>query len=227
MAERTIAILGGTGAEGYGLALRWAKAGQQIVIGSRSEERAQEAATRMIEELPDANVSGKANPEAVAGADVVVLAVPLAAQIPTVKAVRDLLSEGAIVVDTTVPLEKAVGGRLSQWLPLWEGSAAERSARYLPKHARAVGAFHCVSASSLTNLEGEIHSDVQVCGNDPEARKVAAELVELIPGARALDGGSLENSRYAEQLSAMLIAMNLRHKVTSSGIRFTGFPGLD
>ena len=227
MAERTIAVLGGTGAEGYGLSLRWAKAGQKVVIGSRSAERAEEAAGRVLAELPDVEVSGKANPDAVAGADVVVLTVPLAAQIPTVKSVRDGLQERAVVIDTTVPLEKAVGGRLSQWLPLWEGSAAERSARYLPKHARAVGAFHCVSASSLTNLAGEVHSDVLVCGDDPEARKVASELVELIPGARALEGGPLENSRYAEQLSAMLIAMNLRHKVTSSGIRFTGFPGME
>ena len=225
--SRTIAVLGGTGAEGYGLALRWAHAGERVVIGSRSEERAREAAQRIRDALPDAQVSGAANPQAVSEAEIVVLTVPLAAQIPTIKSVREQLTERAIVIDTTVPLEKAVGGRLSQLLTLWEGSAAERSARYLPEHARAVGAFHCVSASSLTNLEESVHSDVLVCGDDPEARKVASELVGKISGARALDGGPLENSRYAEQLSALLIALNLRHKVSSSGIRFTGFPGLD
>ena len=224
---REIAVLGGTGAEGYGLSLRWAQAGERVVIGSRSAERAEEAAGRILEALPDAHVRGAANPEAVAGAEIVVLTVPLAAQIPTVKSVRELLVEKAIVIDTTVPLEKAVGGRLSQWLPLWEGSAAERLARYLPAHARAVGAFHCVSASSLANLAESVHSDVLVCGDDPDARRVASELVGKIAGARALDGGPLENSRYAEQLSALLIALNLRHKVSSSGIRFTGFPGLE
>ncbi len=225
--SRTIAVLGGTGAEGYGLSLRWAQAGERVVIGSRSAERAQEAAQRILAALPDARVRGAANTDAVAEAEIVVLTVPLAAQIPTLKSVRERLLENAIVIDTTVPLEKAVGGRLSQWLPLWEGSAAERAARHLPAYARAVGAFHCVSAASLTNLRESVHSDVLVCGDDPEARKVASALVEKIPGARALDGGPLENSRYAEQLSALLIALNLRHKVGSSGIRFTGFPGLE
>ena len=225
--QRTLAIVGGTGAAGFGLALRWAQAGERIVIGSRSAQKASEAADRVRAACPAADIRGAENSEAVRGAGVVVLTLPLVAQIDTLKSILDALEPGVVVVDTTVPLERALGGRLSQLLPLWDGSAAERAQRSLRDRASVVAAFHSLSASSLADLQTPLHSDTLVCGNDPAARAVVAELAEKIPGVRAVDAGLLENARYAEAVAALLIALNLRHKVRSSGLRITGLPGAE
>ena len=220
-----IAIVGGTGQEGFGLALRWAQAGESVIIGSRDPARATASASELKKVIPDAAVEGLANPEAVAQAKVVVLTVPLAAQIATLQSIRGRLQPGTVLVDATVPLEKALGGRLSRVIQLWDGSAAEQTARCVGKQVRVVGAFHCLSAEALRDLEHPVDSDVLITGDSRDARAVVSALVAKIPGARAVDLGPLDNSRYAEQLAALLINLNLRHRVSASGIRFTGIPG--
>ena len=220
-----IAIVGATGQEGFGLALRWAQAGESVIIGSRDPARARASASELKKMIPDAAVDGLANPDAVVQAKIVVLTVPLAAQIATLKSIRDRLQPGTVFIDATVPLEKALGGRLSRVIQLWDGSAAEQTARYVGKQVRVAGAFHCLSAEALRDLERPVDSDVLITGDSREARAAVSALVAKIPGARAVDLGPLDNSRYAEQLAALLITLNLRHRVSASGIRFTGLPG--
>jgi len=219
-----IAIVGATGQEGFGLALRWARAGESVIIGSRDPARARASASELKKMIPDAVVEGLANPDAVAQAKMVVLTVPLAAQIAALKSIRGRLQPGTVFIDATVPLEKALGGRLSRVIQLWDGSAAEQTARYVGKQVRVAGAFHCLSAEALRDLERPVDSDVLITGDSREARAAVSALVAKIPGARAVDLGPLDNSRYAEQLAALLITLNLRHRVPASGIRFTGLP---
>ena len=213
----TIAILGGTGAEGSGLAVRFAHAGARVRIGSRDLQKAQGAAQRIGN-----SVEGLLYADAVLSASVVILTVPLQAQISTLKAVRANLEPGAIVVDATVPLEAAVGGRLAHPLTLWAGSAAQQAARHVPAGVSVVAAFHCLSAELLAQLDRPVDCDVLVCGDNPEAKSVVREVAEMIPGVRAIDAGPLENARMVETAAALLIALNLKHKVKHSGMRITG-----
>jgi len=222
----SITIVGGTGQEGFGLALRWAHAGAHVRIGSRNRDRAAEACERLAQLVPQARLEAHLNAEAVERASLVVVTVPLAAQIETLQSIRDSLRSAAVVVDATVPLEKAIGGRLSQILPLWEGSAAERARRCLGSNVRVTAAFHCLSASLLGDLTQPVDSDVLVAGDDAEARALVCRWAGKIAGARAVDIGALENARYAEHLAALLISLNLRHRVKSSGVRFRGLPAL-
>lgn len=215
--EHTIAVVGGTGAEGFGLALRFARAGAVVRIGSRDLARAQEAARRAGN-----GVTGMLNADAVREAHIVVLTVPLAAQIATLKSLRDSFPPGAILVDATVPLEAAIGGRVSRTLALWSGSAAEQAARYVPDGVAVVAAFHCLSAEALARANQPVDCDVLICGDSPDAKGAVRELVGLIPGARAVDTGPLENARLIESLAALLISLNLRNKVKGSGVRITG-----
>ena len=219
-----IAIVGGTGQEGFGLALRWAQAGESVIIGSRDPGRASASASEIKKTVPDAAVEGLANAAAAAQAKVVVLTVPLAAQITTLKSIRDRLQPETVLIDATVPLEKALGGRLSRVIQLWDGSAAEQAARYVGKQVRVASAFHSLSAEALRDLDRPVDCDVLITGDSREARAAVFALVAKIPGARPLDLGPLENSRYAEQLAALLITLNLRHRVSASGVRFTGLP---
>ena len=211
-----IAIAGGTGAEGSGLAARFAKAGVEVRIGSRSVEKAQEAAKRIGE-----HASGHTNAEAVAGASIVILTVPLSAQVETLKSIRAHLAHGTIVVDTTVPLEIAIGGRVSRLLSLWDGSAAQQAARLLPG-MHVVAAFHALSAEGLAKLDHPLDSDALLCGDNAEAKAAVSQLAERIPGIRAVDAGGLDNARLLESAAALLISLNLRHKVKESGMRITG-----
>jgi NADPH-dependent F420 reductase len=218
----TIAVIGGTGAEGGGLALRFAKAGARVRIGSRTLEKAQEAARRIGGSAAAGVVTGHTNPEAAAGAKVVLLTVPLAAQVEILKSVRDSFEPGAILVDATVPLEIAIGGRLSRTVTLWDGSAAQQAARLAPGGVRVVAGFHSLSAESLARLDRPVDCDTLICGDDAEAKAVVSELAGLIPGVRAVDAGTLDNARLVESAAALLISLNLRHKVRSSGMRITG-----
>ena len=219
---RTIAVVGGTGAEGGGLALRLAKAGLGIRIGSRNLEKAQEAARRIAESTGAREVTGHTNPEATAGAKIVLLTVPLAAQVEILKSIRDSFQAGAILVDATVPLEIAIGGRLSRTVTLWDGSAAQQAARLAPEGVRVVAGFHALSAEALAHLDRPVDSDTLLCGDSAEAKTVVSELAALIPGVRAVDAGPLDNARLIESAAALLISLNLRHKVRSSGLRITG-----
>lgn len=223
--SQLIAVIGGTGNQGFGLALRWALAGEWIVLGSRDAERASQASERLRGLAREAIVTSAVNEEAVLGAPLVVLTVPLAAQTATLKAIKPNLAQGAILIDTTVPLEAAVGGRISRILPLWDGSAAQQSARLLGPAARVVAAFHSLSADRLHDLSRPLDSDVLVCGDDRDARAVVAGLARKIPGVNPIDLGPLDNARYSEHLAATLIALNIRHKVKSSGVRFSGLSG--
>ena len=223
--ETTIAVVGGTGAEGGGLALRLAKAGERVRIGSRTAEKAREAARR-ISAAAGAEVAGFANPEAVAGAGIVVLTVPLAAQVEILKSIRGSFAPGAILVDATVPLEIAIGGRVSRTIALWDGSAAQQAARLVPPGVSVVAAFHALSAEALSHLERPVDCDTLICGDSAEAKASVSRLAALVPGVRAIDAGPLDNARLLETAAALLISLNLRHKVKSSGMRITGLePG--
>jgi 8-hydroxy-5-deazaflavin:NADPH oxidoreductase len=218
----TIAVVGGTGAEGGGLALRFAKAGLAVRIGSRNSERARDSARRIAEATGASGVSGFANPEAAAGAAIIVLTVPLAAQVEILKSIRGSFSPGAILVDATVPLEVAIGGRISRIISLWDGSAAQQAARLAPEGVRVVSAFHALSAEMLAHLDQSVDCDALLCGDDAKAKSAVAELAETIPGVRAIDAGPLDHARFLESAAALLIALNLRHKVKGSGMRITG-----
>jgi NADPH-dependent F420 reductase len=222
MAGRKIAIVGGTGSEGYGLALRWARAGEHIVIGSRDEQRAVAAADKLQKEVvSNSQISGAENLQAVSGADVVVLTVPFQAHAATVRHIKPALKPGAILIDASVPLATAVGGKATQTIGVWDGSAAQQAAAVLKSAATVVAAFQNVSAD-LLNDDRDIESDVIICTDESKAREIVTELVHQIPGLRALDGGALENAHIVEQITALLITLNIRHKSHSAGIRITG-----
>jgi NADPH-dependent F420 reductase len=214
--QQTIAIVSGTGAEGFGLAARFARAGARVVVGSRDLQRAQDAARRI------GGVEGRLNADAVSEADIVVLTVPLAAQIPTLKSLQSSFRPSAILVDATVPLEAAIGGRVSHPLTLWAGSAAQQAVRYVPAGVSVVGAFHTLSAELLAQLDRPIDSDVLICGDNAGAKSVVSGLIAMLPGARAVDCGPLENARLIESAAALLISLNIRHKLKHSGLRITG-----
>jgi 8-hydroxy-5-deazaflavin:NADPH oxidoreductase len=219
-----IAILGGTGPEGSGLAYRWAKAGIEVVIGSRDAARAQEAAAQLRGKIgPSAKVEGADNSAAIAQADIVVLTVPFAALAGLLKQLKSVWKPGQMVIDTTVPLAATVGGAATRILGVWQGSAAEQTRELLPKEIPLAATLQNLGAELLAS-EAAVDCDVLVCSDDEKAKQAAMELVEKIPGARALNGGKLENARIVESLTALLIGINIRYKVRSAGIRITGLP---
>ena len=219
-----VAVVGGTGAEGGGLALRFAKAGARVFLGSRDLGKAQDAARRISPQANTAEVTGHTNKDAVTAAGIVVLTVPLSAQVETLKSIRGSLAPGAILVDATVPLEVAIGGRVSRTVALWDGSAAQQAARLLPG-VPVVAAFHALSAEALAKLDHPLDCDALMCGDSAEAKSAVAQLAAMIPGVRAIDAGPLDNARLLESAAALLISLNLRHKVKGSGMRITGLPG--
>ncbi|HET9401965.1 MAG TPA: NADPH-dependent F420 reductase [Candidatus Acidoferrales bacterium] len=218
----TIAIVGGTGAEGMGLALRWARAGIAIVIGSRDAERARQAAARIRQRAGSpASIEGATNSDAARAADIVVLTIPFVSQAATVRDLKQHLRPGTIVVDTTVALAAGVGGSATRTLGVWQGSSAEQAAEILGKDFPVVAAFHHLPAGVLDG-DGPVDCDVIICTNHEAARARVSELAEKIPGVRAINGGRLENSRTLEQMTALLIAINRNHKVHGAGYRVTG-----
>jgi len=223
MQKESIAIIGGTGNQGFGLALRWAGAGYRVVIGSRVRERALSAADKVKALLgSQVEVEGMENPAAVARSPLVVLTVPFETQIQTLKSLRAAFRDGQMLVDVTVPLETAVGGKPTRMLGVWCGSAAEQAAQYVPAGVTVTAAFHNVSAHLLNDLERPVDCDVFVCGESEEARMQIRPWVEAIPGCRYVDGGQLANARIIEAITALLVGVNRRYHVTSAGIRVTG-----
>lgn len=218
----TIAIMGGTGPEGSGLALHWARAGENVIIGSRSSERAAATAVSVAERAGATNISGSDNASACAGADIVVLTVPFEAHVETLKHLKSSFRPGQILVDATVPLAASVGGKPTQPLGVWQGSAAQQAAELVPEGVAVVAAFHNVSAECLNQGE-PVDCDVIVCSDNKEAAKKVRDLARKIPGLRAIDGGKLENARIVEQITALQIGLNIRHK-GRVGIRITGLP---
>jgi len=218
-----VTVIGATGDEGFGLAQRWASAGAEVIIGSRDQGRADEAAERLRAKVPGANVKGLVNPEAASACDVVVVTVPFAGQAAIYRSIADAIPEDAVVVDCTVPLAAAVGGRASRTLGVWEGSAAQQAEGILKGRASLCAAFHTLAAAQLDRLDEPLDGDVLVCGRRREAKEVVRALVEAIPGLRYVDAGPLENARIVEPLTALLIGINRRYK-TTAGIRITGLP---
>ena len=223
-----IAIIGGTGDLGYGLALRWARAGVPVVIGSRDVQRAQEAAARANAALSDAPaktlaVEGAVNPEAAAKASFVVVSVPFPAQAEILKSIRGSLKD-SIVVDTTVPLAATVGGKPTRTVGVWQGSAAEQARELVPAAIPVLAAFHNVSAEAVQNLSQPLDCDVLVCGDDAAAKDRLFPLIQLIPGLRPVDAGPLEMARIVESITALLLSLNRRYKVHHAGLRITGLP---
>jgi len=222
-----IAIVGGTGGMGYGLAVRLAAAGQDVVIGSRSADRAQAAAQRVKALLGPklkGSVEGGANAEIVKDATVVMVTVPFPGQADTYKAIKSSLGPTTTVVDCTVPLASEIGGRPTRMLGVWEGSAAQQARSICGRDLSLASGFHTIMAGTLEATDVSVDQDVLICG-DPEARKVAAEVVGLIPGARCVDCGGLETARILESLTALLIGINGRYKLhPGAGLRITGLP---
>ena len=216
-----VSIIGASGALGFGLAVRWGRAGVPVVIGSRDAGRAREAANRAKQAVPDGEFHGAENADAATRADVVVLSVPFRSQSETLTNLKGALREGQIVVDATVPLAAAVSGRATRTLGVWQGSAAQQAQEMVPDGVRVVSALHTVSAALLGDLDHALGEDVLVCGDRREDKQVVAELVERIDGLRAVDAGRLEMARITEQLTALLISINVRHK-THAGIKITG-----
>jgi len=222
-ASRAIAILGGTGPAGMGLALRWARAGETVLIGSRDQQRAKDAAEKIREKIGSrASVSGVENSAACAASDILVLTVPFEGQATLLKQLKPAIRTGSILIDATVALAAGVGGRASRTLGVWQGSAAQQAAELVPKGVSVASAFHNLSAE-LLNGDEALDCDVIVCSDDASAAQVAFALAAKIPGVRAIDGGKLENSRTLEQITALLIGLNIRHK-GHAGIRITGLP---
>jgi hypothetical protein len=224
MDPKAIAILGGTGDQGLGLALRFAKAGRPVVIGSRKLERAQAAADEVRAAVPGAGVEGLDNADAVGKAPIVILSVPFEHTAGTVKAVRERLTPEHVVVSMGVPLATAIGDGAVRTVGVWQGSCAELVASLVPEGVPVVSAFQNVSAHRLRELAHPVECDVVVSG-PPASRKAVLALCGLVPGLRGVDGGPLANARYVEGVTALLIGLNVRYKVPEGvGIRFTGLP---
>jgi NADPH-dependent F420 reductase len=221
--SRPITVIGGTGPAGMGLALRWARAGEAIIIGSRDEARAQQTAETIRQRAgTNARISGMQNAAACSASDLLVLTVPFEGQAALLKQLKTAIRPGSVLIDATVPLAASVGGRASRTLGVWQGSAAQQTAELVPNGVSVVAAFQNVSADVL-NSDNDVDCDVIVCSDDPRATEVAMELAAKIARVRAIDGGKLENARIVELITALLIGLNIRHK-GHSGVRITGLP---
>ena len=219
-ASKKIAIVGGSGALGAGLAKRWAKKGHNIIIGSRDEQKAAEAASRLNEEAGVENIVGMENKWASEEVDIIVLTVPFSNHMSTLSLIAPAL-EGKILVDVTVPL---VPPKVRTVHIPEGGSCAKSAQEFLGKGVRVVSAFQSVAATHLDDLEHDINCDVLVCGNDPEARETVVQLA-LDAGMKAWHAGVIANSIVAEAMTSSLIFINNRYKIDGAGLRITGQPG--
>lgn len=216
--KKTVAVLGGTGNEGPGLALRWAKSGQyEVIIGSRQAEKAERVAAELNQKLGQNLLRGLANEAAAQAAEICVLTVPYSAQGPTLTALRELL-QGRILIDVTVPLQPP---KVSHVHVPPGGSAGQEAQAILGEGVRVVSAFQNIGAAHLAEGDSHIDCDVLVCGDDKEAKAEAIALAEAA-GMRGIDAGPLKNGVVVEGLTAILIGINIRHKVKGAGIKITG-----
>ena len=213
--------MGGTGALGFGLAVRLGRAGVPVVIGSRDASRAAEAAERARATVAQGTFTGLTNHEGVEQSEVVILSVPFRTQSETLATLKSVLRPDQLLVDATVPLAAAVGGKATRALGVWQGSAAQQAQEMVPDGVRVVSAFHTVSAAVLSELDHQLDEDVLICGDRREDKQRVSELVEAIEGLRPVDCGPLEMARIVEQLTPLIISINVRHKVRA-GIRITG-----
>jgi NADPH-dependent F420 reductase len=218
-----VTIIGGTGALGFGLALRLGGAGVPIVIGSRATERAREAAAAATGQVAEGSFEGLQNADAAQRAEVVFLCVPFRSQSENLTNLRPVLREGQLVVDATVPLAAAVSGKATRVLGVPQGSAAQQAAEMVPDGVAVVSALHTLSAATAGDLDRQLDEDVLLCGDRRGDKRRVAEIIGLIPGLRCVDAGRLEMAGIVESLTALLISINVRYKA-HAGVRITGLP---
>jgi len=218
-----VAVIGASGALGFGLAIRLARAGVPIVIGSRDAARAEETAARAAEAVPEGSFSAYDNAGAANAADTIVLSVPFRNQSETLTNLKGALTSGQLLIDATVPLAAAVGGKATRMLGVAQGSAAQQTLEMVPDGVRVVSALHTVSAASLADLAHPLEQDVLLCGDSRADKHEAAAVIERVNGLRCVDCGRLEMSRTTEALTALLISVNSRYKI-HAGIRLTSLP---
>lgn len=220
-----IAIIGGTGSQGLNLGKRFAIAGEEVIIGSRQEEKALtkvEETLDLLKDYENINMVGMSNEDAAKEGEILVLTVPLAAQKATLKSIKEFVGE-KILIDATVPLETAIGGSPARFVNLMEGSAAERTAKILKKTgAKVVAGFNNISNSQLDNIPEPIDCDCLIAGDNNEAKAQVKELVEKLPGVRCIDCGKLEKARMIEKITPLLIGLNIKYKSHFGGLRITG-----
>lgn len=216
-----VAILGASGALGFGLAVRLGLAGVPVVVGSRDAQRRTDTVARARAGAPAGEFRGYDYPGAVGAADIVILSVPFANQYQTLLDLRDALRPGQLLIDATVPLAAAVGGGPTRMLGVWQGSAAEQARELVPAGVGVVSALHTVSAGSLSDPDHPLEQDVLLCGDSRVDKRRAARLIERIGGLRCVDCGDLEMARIAESLTALMISVKIAH-ATHVGIRMTG-----
>ena len=214
-----VPIIGGTGALGFGLAARWARAGVPVVIGSRDAGRAEAAAAK----IEEGEARGMENAEAARQGPIVFLTVPFRNQSENLTNLKEVLEPGQLLVDATVPLAAAVSGKATRMLGVPQGSAAQQAQEMAPDGVTVVSALHTVSAPVLNDLDAELDEDVLVCGDKRDDKRRVAEVIAKIDGLRPVNAGLLETSRLVEGLTPLLISVNSRHKV-HAGIKLTGLP---
>jgi len=203
--------------------VRLARVGVPIAIGSRELSRAQATAERAAAAAPGGEFSAHENAGAARAAPIVILSVPFRNQAETLADMKDALEPGQLLIDATVPLAAAIGGKATRMIGVWQGSAAQQAAEMVPEGVRVVSALHTVSAASLTNLEHPLEQDVLLCGDVRADKREAAALIERVEGLRCVDCGRLEMARTTESLTALLIAVNSRYKI-HAGIRLSSLP---
>ncbi|HEV2785861.1 MAG TPA: NADPH-dependent F420 reductase [Solirubrobacteraceae bacterium] len=218
-----VSIIGASGALGFGLALRLARAGCAVTIGSRDPERAEQAALRARQAVDGSLVAGLPNDLAATRSEVVFLCVPFRDQAETLNNLRDVLRPGQLLVDATVPLAAATGGRATRMLGVWQGSAAQQAQEMAPDGVTVLSALHTVSAAPLRDLGHELDEDVLLCGDRRADKRRVASLIDAIDGLRCVDCGRLEMARVTESMTALMISVNARYK-THAGVRITRLP---
>jgi len=222
-ADSSVTIIGASGALGFGLALRLARAGVAVTIGSREPGRALETADRVRAAVPDARVEGLANAGAAAANELIVLSVPFRSHHETLGQIAESMRAGQLLIDATVPLAAAVGGRPTRMLGIWQGSAAQQAQELVPDGVSVVAALHTVSAAALENLSATLDEDVLLAGDRRADKARVAALLGRVEALRCVDAGRLEMARITESIAALLIGVNVRHKA-HAGIRLTGLP---
>jgi NADPH-dependent F420 reductase len=216
-----IAIIGGTGGQGLGIAIRFVQAGEDVIIGSRTMEKAQKAVDKVKDLLGDVeNLKAAENPDAAKEADVLVLTVPLAAQRATLLSIKEGAT-GKILMDATGPLETAIGGSPTRCLYLPEGAASERAQKILPD-TNVICAFNNISSGALMNYNEPIDCDCLISGDNQESKITVAKLIEKIPGVQVVDCGPLERAQIIEKITPLLIGLNIKKTCKDAGIRITG-----
>lgn len=218
---RKISIIGGTGDQGLGLALRFVQAGLPVCIGSRDETKAHQAIDKIHEHFPQAEITGCGNTEAVKQGEIIILSVPYKFMVDTIKSIKEYLTPEKTLVCLCVPLASNVGGRPTQTIQPWEGSAAEQAQSLVPD-VPVVGAFQNICSARLMDLDNTVDDDIVVCCNTKGPRTEIMELAGKVDGMRGINGGPLCNCRIVESMTALIIGLNIRYKMPKGmGIRFT------